>query len=79
MPVRPGRLPGAWRACPPGGRRLGAGVARNLDGADDGEARGPRERVNRAARELARLLSPLAARLDVTEFVVAGQLLGRSR
>ena len=51
-------------------------VARYLDGVDDGEARGLRERVVRAARELARLLSLLAASLDVTEFVVGGPVAG---
>jgi predicted NBD/HSP70 family sugar kinase len=49
-------------------------VTRYLDGADDGEARALRERINRGARELARLLSLLAASLDVTEFVVGGPL-----
>ncbi|MEV6599865.1 ROK family transcriptional regulator [Actinoplanes sp. NPDC051346] len=51
-------------------------IARYLDGADDAAARGLRERVGRAARELARLLSLLAASLDVTEFVVGGPVVG---
>ncbi|WP_412543478.1 ROK family protein [Longispora sp. K20-0274] len=51
-------------------------VDRFLAGADDGEARGLRERIGRGARELARLLSMLAATLDVTDFVVGGPLVG---
>ncbi|MEV6521184.1 ROK family protein [Longispora sp. NPDC051575] len=58
------------------GDASGAVVDRFLAGADDGEARGLRERITRGARELARLLSMLAATLDVTDFVVGGPLVG---
>ncbi|GGT14705.1 sugar kinase [Streptomyces tanashiensis] len=51
-----------------------ATVERFLDGADDGEVRALGERVTRAARELARLLSTLAGTLDVTEFVLGGPM-----
>ncbi|GIG62006.1 sugar kinase [Longispora fulva] len=51
-------------------------VERFLGGADDGEARALGERIRRGARELARLLSMLAATLDVTDFVAGGPLVG---
>lgn len=49
-------------------------VARFLAGSDDGDVRALGERLTRAARELARLLSTLAGTLDVTEFVLGGPM-----
>ena len=51
-----------------------ATVERYLAGADDGAARALGERMVRAARELARLLSMLAGTLDVTDFVLGGPM-----
>lgn len=47
-------------------------VDRYCAGADDQDARALGERIGRAGRELARLLSMLAGTLDVTDFVVGG-------
>ncbi|KQV12398.1 MULTISPECIES: ROK family transcriptional regulator [unclassified Kitasatospora] len=49
-------------------------VGRYLAGADDAEVRALGERVTRAARELARLLSTLAGTLDVTQFILGGPM-----
>lgn len=49
-------------------------VDRFLAGSDDGESRALGERIARAAREVARLLSTLAGTLDVTDFVLGGPM-----
>ena len=51
-------------------------VAGYLAGDDDSDARALGERVTRAARETARLLSTLAGALDVTEFILGGPIAG---
>jgi predicted NBD/HSP70 family sugar kinase len=49
-------------------------VDRFLAGSDDGDSRALSERIARAAREVARLLSTLAGTLDVTDFVLGGPM-----
>ncbi|MEZ0114058.1 putative NBD/HSP70 family sugar kinase [Catenulispora sp. EB89] len=51
-------------------------VASYLAGGDGQDARALGERVTRAAREVARLLSTLAGTLDVTEFILGGPMAG---
>lgn len=49
-------------------------VAAYLAGGDDQDSRALGERVGRAAKEIARLLSTLAGTLDVTEFILGGPI-----